>query len=75
MQRKFKEALNLNQNDIRGDIAIDLKADGIFLRDLGFSQRLNKMDTIIKSIPKFQLNVSLKNGYLKMQRKMRLLKT
>lgn len=62
---KFKEALNLNQNDIRGDIAIDLKADGIFLRDLGFSQRLNKIDTIIKSIPKFQLNVSLKNGYLR----------
>ena len=62
---KFKEALNLNKNDIRGDIALDLKADGIFLRDLGFSQRLNKIDTIIKSIPKFQLNVSLKNGYLK----------
>lgn len=62
---KFKEALNLNQHDIRGDIALDLKADGTFLRDLGFSQRLNKIDTIIKSIPKFQLSVSLKNGYLK----------
>ncbi|MBE8725980.1 AsmA family protein [Flavobacterium hungaricum] len=62
---KLKEALNLNDNDIRGDIALDLKADGIFLRDLGFSQRLNKVDTIIKSIPKFQLNVSLKNGYIK----------
>ena len=35
------------------------------MRDLGFSQRLNKMDTIIKSIPKFQFNASLKNGYLK----------
>ncbi|KAF2510546.1 AsmA family protein [Flavobacterium foetidum] len=62
---KFKEALNLNKNYIRGDIALDLKADGIFLRDLGFSPRLNKVDTIIKSIPKFQLNLSLKNGYLK----------
>ncbi|MBW1654590.1 AsmA family protein [Flavobacterium quisquiliarum] len=62
---KFKEALNLNDNDIRGNIALDLKADGIFLRDLGFSPRLNKIDTIIKSIPKFQLNLSLKNGYLK----------
>ena len=61
---KLKEALNLNQNDIRGDIALDLKADGIFLRDLGFSPRLNKVDTIIKSIPKFQLNLSLKNGYV-----------
>jgi AsmA protein len=61
---KLKDALNLNQNDIRGDIALDLKADGIFLRDLGFSPRLNKVDTIIKSIPKFQLNLSLKNGYL-----------
>lgn len=62
---KLKEALNLNDNDIRGDIALDLKADGVFLRDLGFSQYFNKVDTIIKSIPKFQLNVSLKNGYLK----------
>ncbi|SFD50967.1 AsmA family protein [Flavobacterium phragmitis] len=62
---KFKDALNLNDNDIRGNIALDLKADGIFLRDLGFSPRLNKIDTIIKSIPKFQLNLSLKNGYLK----------
>ena len=61
---KLKEALNLNENDIRGDIALDLKADGIFLRDLGFSPRLNKVDTIIKSIPKFQLNLSLKNGYV-----------
>lgn len=26
---------------------------------------MNKIDTIIKSIPKFQLNASLKNGYLK----------
>jgi AsmA protein len=62
---KFKETLNLNRLDLRGDIAINLKADGIFLRDLGFSPRLNKMDTIIKSIPKFQFNASLKNGYLK----------
>jgi len=62
---KFKETLNLNQHDIRGNIALNLKADGIFLRDLGFSPRLNKTDTIIKSIPKFQLDVSLKDGYLK----------
>lgn len=62
---KFKEALNLNQHDIRGQIVVDLKADGVFFRDLGFSTRLNKMDTVIKSIPKFDLKVSLKNGYLK----------
>lgn len=62
---KFKDALHLNDHDIRGNVALDLKADGIFLRDLGFSPRLNKIDTIIKSIPKFQLSVSLKNGYLK----------
>ncbi|WP_281233274.1 AsmA family protein [Flavobacterium gelatinilyticum] len=62
---KFKEALNLNEHDVRGEIAVDLKADGVFLRDLGFSVRLNKTDTIIKSIPKFDLRVSLKNGYLK----------
>ncbi|GAA3744378.1 AsmA-like C-terminal region-containing protein [Flavobacterium ginsengisoli] len=62
---KLKDALNLNDNDIRGDIALDLKADGVFLRDLGFSPRLNKIDTIIKSIPKFEFNASLKNGYIK----------
>jgi len=62
---KLKEALNLNDNDIRGDVALDLKADGVFERGLGFSPRLNKVDTIIKSIPKFQLNLSLKNGFVK----------
>ncbi|MFD2939150.1 AsmA family protein [Flavobacterium notoginsengisoli] len=66
---KFKEALNLNQHDIRGDIALNLKADGIFLREPGFSSHLNKIDTIIKSIPKFQLNFCLKNGYLKNKNK------
>lgn len=62
---KLKDALHLNDHEIRGEVALDLKADGVFLRDLGFSPRLNKIDTIIKSIPKFQLNASLKNGYLK----------
>ncbi|WP_125720117.1 AsmA family protein [Flavobacterium ustbae] len=62
---KFQNAMHFNDNDIRGNVALDLKADGVFLRDLGFSPRLNKIDTIIKSIPKFQLNLSLKNGYVK----------
>lgn len=62
---KFKETLNLNKHIIAGEVNIDLKADGIFFRDLGFSPRLNKTDTIIASIPKFNLVASLKKGYLK----------
>ena len=62
---KFKDALNLNKHIIAGEVNINLNADGIFFRDLGFSPRLNKQDTIIKSIPKFKLIASLKKGYLK----------
>nr|WP_317630906.1 AsmA-like C-terminal region-containing protein [uncultured Flavobacterium sp.] len=62
---KFKDALNLNQHDLRGKINLDLKADGYFERGLGFNAYKNKQDTIIKSIPKFTLAASLKNGYLK----------
>ena len=62
---KLKDALNLNKHEIQGKVNLDLKADGVFLRDLGFNAYLNKVDTIIKSIPKFTLTGSLKNGYLK----------
>lgn len=62
---KLKDALHLDKHEIKGKVNLDLNAKGTFMRGLGFSPRLNKMDTIIKSIPKFTLKGSLKNGYLK----------
>ena len=62
---KLKDALHLDKHDIQGKVNLDLNTKGTFMRGLGFSPRLNKVDTIIKSIPKFTLRGSLKNGYLK----------
>ncbi|UYW00425.1 AsmA family protein [Flavobacterium agricola] len=62
---RIKETLNLNQNTISGLLQLNLDADGVYLREMGYNERLKKQMLIFKSIPKFNFTANLKNGYLK----------
>jgi len=62
---RLKETLNLNQHEMSGIVNLNLEANGIYLRELGYSPRLKKQTLIFKSIPKFTVTANLKNGYLK----------
>ncbi|MBQ0117521.1 MAG: AsmA family protein [Flavobacterium sp.] len=62
----FQKAIGLNAIDIKGDLDLDLTVDGNYATSIVTSGlRNDKIDTIISSIPKFNLKASLSNGYFK----------
>lgn len=60
---KFQKTLGLTKHDIRGQIDLNIQADGVFKRST--KQINNKQVTVIASIPSFKLASSLKNGYIR----------
>ena len=60
---KWQLAVGIPGLDFKGHLSVHGKADGFFIREQN-SKKL-RPDTIITSIPVFQLNAHLKDGYLK----------
>lgn len=60
---KWQAAVGLPGLEFKGHVSVHGKADGLFAR--GQNPQKLRPDTIIKSIPVFQMNASLKDGYFK----------
>ena len=60
---KWQKAIGLNNLQFKGHLSMHGKADGIYSR--GQNPKKIRPDTIITSIPNFQFNASLKDGYMK----------
>ncbi|PWT97272.1 MAG: hypothetical protein C5B52_14140 [Bacteroidetes bacterium] len=61
---KLDRAIGIAPLDLKGIYDVHLLADGRYMQ--GYEQAgLRKIDTVIKSIPKFTLRSSLTNGYFK----------
>jgi AsmA protein len=61
---KWNKAMGIALVDLKGKCAIHFTADGDYATTAVHSG-LRKIDTVISSIPKFNLTASLTNGYLK----------
>src|SRR5690606_27369617 len=59
---KFQNTLGLSKHDLRGKIDLSLEVDGIFKRDTNLVPTKKNR---ISSIPTFQLEASIKDGYIK----------
>lgn len=62
--QNLKRALGLNGFDMKGEMNMHLSCKGKFSRKI-IQTSLRKKDTVIASIPVFNILCSLKNGYLK----------
>jgi AsmA protein len=61
---KWNRAFGVKSVDLKGRYALHLLADGIY--STGLQKRgLRHVDTVVTSIPKFNLKSSFKNGYVK----------
>lgn len=61
---KWDRAFGVNGVDLKGRYALHLLADGVY--STGLQKRgLRHVDTVVTSIPKFNLKSSFKNGYIK----------
>ncbi len=61
---KVNKALNIQKISTRGLLNLSLSASGHLRHELRKTGR-GKVDTILKSIPQFELNTNLANGYFK----------
>lgn len=60
---KWQLAVGIPGLEFKGHVSIHGKADGLFVR--GQNPKKLRPDTIITSVPVFQMNASLKDGYFK----------
>lgn len=60
---KWDRALGLNNIELKGNCTVDFKADGKYAKAQNPAKW--RRDIIISSIPVFQLNSTMKDGYLK----------
>jgi AsmA protein len=60
---KLQRAVGFSNIDLKGNVTMQLKADGVFSRQQNPASKTP--DTIITSIPAFQLQSSMKNGVVK----------
>lgn len=60
---KLQRAVGFSNIDLKGNISMQLQADGVFSRQQNPASKTP--DTIITSIPSFQLRSSMKNGVVK----------
>jgi len=61
---KLDKALGINLVEMKGNLNLHLNAEGKYAKG-AISKGLRKKDTVILSIPKFNIESSLTNGYLK----------
>lgn len=63
----FKEAVGLEGFDMRGEVQLQATAAGLYTKGIRKRKRLKKtvQDTIIASIPKFDMNLKVADGYFK----------
>ncbi|MBS1597746.1 MAG: AsmA family protein [Bacteroidetes bacterium] len=62
---KLERALGIDIVDMKGNLNLKFNAEGKYATRVVTSGIRNKKDTIVTSIPKFNLESSLNNGYLK----------
>ncbi len=62
--QNLKKALGISSFDMQGQLKMQLAADGKYAKKI-VKISLRKKDTVIASIPVFDLQGSLKNGYIK----------
>lgn len=62
---KLNRAIGIASLDLKGELDIDLKADGNYATSV-IQSGVRKKDTVITSIPLFKLSGMLQNGYFKM---------
>ncbi|MEY2902432.1 MAG: hypothetical protein RLY89_1538 [Bacteroidota bacterium] len=60
---KWQSAVGLPGLEFKGHVSVHGKADGFFIREQ--NPKKLRPDTIITSVPVFQMNASLKDGYFK----------
>ncbi|MTG96979.1 AsmA family protein [Myroides sp. BIT-d1] len=65
----FNKAVGNSSFDMKGDLTMKGNVDGLFTKDIVVSRTLRKTitDTVISSVPKFDITTTLRNGYFKLE--------
>jgi AsmA protein len=61
---KWAQVVNLEELALKGRLAVNLKADGLYSKKV-VKSGIRQVDTVFATIPKFKLTSSLKGGYVK----------
>jgi len=62
---KWNKAVGMKQYDLKGKFSMNLLAEGKYARGVEYKGLRKIADTVIKSIPKFTLRSSFRDGYIK----------